>query len=56
MDAAITEFHTALGVPRWLYVRGREITPSNRDPRAPLWWDDDEQASESFLRAMGVGI
>lgn len=55
MEDAIHELHNGLGVPRWLVVRGQDAAPVDRDPRAPLWWDDDEQASSSFLRAMGIG-
>jgi hypothetical protein len=55
VEEAVNELHNGLGVQRWLVVRGGEITPSTRDPRAPLWWDDDEEASASFLKAMGIG-
>lgn len=27
-----------------------------RDPKAPWWWTDEEDASSSFLKAMGVSL
>lgn len=32
----------------------RQVKP--RDPRAPWWWTTGEDASDSFLRSMGVTL
>lgn len=56
LDDAIHQMHNALGVPRWRVVRDQQVSAPERDPLAPLWWDDEEEASSSFLNAMGVGI
>lgn len=45
-----------LAVGAWT-VPGREprvVKP--RDPKAPWWWTDAEDASDSFLKTMGVTL
>lgn len=45
-----------LSVGGWT-VPGREPRKVKaRDPRAPWWWTTDEDASDSFLQAMGVTL
>lgn len=51
------EFDHLLGVDQW----EAPMTPayardSQRDPGAPSWWVSDEEASQSFLAAMGVRL
>jgi hypothetical protein len=43
-----------LGVVRWRIPGQPVVAQPDRDPAAPSWWDDDEEASQSFLDAMGV--
>jgi hypothetical protein len=39
---------------RWTVPgRGRRSVEA-RDPRAPWWWHSAEEASDSFLKSMGV--
>lgn len=51
-------FDTELGVKRWL--RTPEETDKYADAvideGAPWWWEGDEEASDSFLEAMGVTL
>lgn len=55
-DDARKRFDAQLGVPSWS-VPGREPVPAvGRDPSAPWWWQDAEQASQSFLAAMGLTL
>lgn len=50
------EFDNALGVKRWT-VPGSPADPEpERTDGAPDWWTDDEEASQSFLREMGVAL
>lgn len=45
-----------LGVSAWT-VPGREpLTAEPVDPKAPWWWTGSEDASQSFLRSMGVSL
>lgn len=39
-------------VPRTMYGTGRY--KEKVESRAPAWWVDDEEASQSFMMAMGV--
>lgn len=53
-DSARRQLDHALMVPGWA-VPGREpreTTP--RDPGAPWWWESAQEASDSFLKSMGV--
>lgn len=48
-------FDEELGVSRWKTPgSGGTQEQKTRIPGAPIWWDDDEEASDSFLRAHGV--
>lgn len=59
-DPEITrkKFDVDMGVKRW------RITAADEDPyadavvdeAAPWWWEGDEEASDSFLEAMGVNL
>lgn len=45
-----------LSVGGWT-VPGSDPKPvAARDPRAPWWWTDAEDASDSFLKSMGVNL
>lgn len=45
-----------LSVAGWT-VPGREPKQVKaRDPKAPWWWTDAEDASDSFLKSMGVNL
>jgi hypothetical protein len=45
-----------LSVAGWV-VPGREpVQVVPRDPRAPYWWYGAEDASDSFLKSMGVSL
>lgn len=45
-----------LGVAGWA-VPGRMTQEApDVDPRAPLWWQGDEEASSSFLTAYGINL
>lgn len=50
-------FDNQLGVSGW-QVPGREpvYDVPEVDPRAPLWWQGDEEASSSFLAAYGITL
>lgn len=47
------EFDNTLGVLSWA-IPGKKIRHVTRTPGAPAWWQDDEEASQSFLKSMGV--
>ncbi len=48
------KFDNELGVPNWP-TPGRRIDPGVEiDPDAPVWWTNEEDASQSFLSSMGV--
>lgn len=50
------QFDNALGVSSW-GTPGSVIKPQKDRPAgAPAWWDDDEEASASFLAAQGVNL
>lgn len=44
-----------LGVARWQPLGGTS-RPSNVPDDAPVWWAGDEEASQSFLRGMGLTV
>lgn len=55
-DDARRRFDAQLSVARWA-MPGSGVKES--DPRgdgAPWWWDGEEEASSSFLTAMGVTL
>lgn len=46
------EFDNTLGVRNWS-IPGQEAKRVPVEPGAPAWWAGDEEASQSFLTAMG---
>lgn len=54
----LANLDATLEVPRW--PAGPRAAPAPQPaPRpagVPAWWDDDEQASQSFLDAMGIQL
>lgn len=54
VEAARLQFDGRLGVSGWA-IPGRSVTQVElRDPAAPWWWQSAEEASDSFLKSMGV--
>lgn len=55
-EDAVRVFEAQLGVSGWT-VPGSEPKPAKpREQGAPWWWQDAEDASQSFLAAMGVSL
>jgi hypothetical protein len=55
-DTVRRQFDNALGVSSWP-TPGTVIRPQKARPAgAPIWWEDDEEASASFLSAQGVNL
>lgn len=56
-DRARQRFDGQLGVRNWA-TPGAELKAPDpaRDPKAPWWWESAEDASQSFLAAMGVTL
>jgi hypothetical protein len=50
------ELDAELGVHSWSIASGEHAQPAREpvDPDAPSWWYGDEDASQSFMAAMGV--
>lgn len=55
-DRARRRFDGQLGVRAWTTPGTEHKQPEPRDPKAPWWWDGHEDASQSFLTAMGVTL
>ena len=55
-ETARKRFDGQLAVRAWTTPGTDGKTPDQRDPKAPYWWDGDEDASQSFLTAMGVNL
>lgn len=53
-EQARRELDEALGVPTWETPGSRAVPRKPRPEGAPMWWTDDEDASQSFLKAQGV--
>lgn len=49
------ELDSILGVRAWGRP-GQQVKHYERPANAPSWWHGDEEASDSFLAAMGVNI
>lgn len=49
-------FDAQLGVGGWGTPSSDMRPVEARDPSAPWWWHGDEDASQSFLTAMGVNL
>lgn len=53
-EAVRRQFDRSLFVEHW-ETPGAVVRPQKeREPGAPLWWEDDEEASSAFLAAQGV--
>lgn len=55
-ERARRRFDGQLGVRAWTTPGTREKPVQPRDPKAPWWWDGAEDASQTFLRSMGVNL
>lgn len=55
-DTARKRFDGQLGVRNWAMPGNEQHEPEPRDPKAPWWWDSAEDASQSFLKSMGVTL
>jgi len=53
-EAARRQFDGRLGVSAWATPGTGLGEAEPRDPAAPWWWHSAEEASDSFLTAMGV--
>lgn len=55
-ETARRRFDGQLGVRSWA-APGNDVTePEQIEAATPWWWDGAEQASQSFLAAMGVNL
>lgn len=53
-EAARRVFDSQLGVTGWA-TPGRDARPAEpREPGAPWWWQGADEASDTFLKSMGV--
>lgn len=57
-EAVRRRFDADLGVKRWLRTPEdvSKYAGAPVDEAAPWWWEGDEEASDSFLEAMGVKL
>lgn len=55
-DTARKRFDGQLGVRNWTTPSTETKEPEPRDPKAPWWWDGPEDASQTFLKSMGVNL
>lgn len=56
-EAARKRFDGQLGVRAWATPGTEAKEPEPRDPKAPWWWDNAEEASQPFMamaRARGM--
>lgn len=54
MEDAVRQFDAELLVSSWrVFPSQGEAEPDDRDPNAPYWWTSDQDASSSFLAAVG---
>lgn len=56
MDDARRALDGRLGVASWGVAGSLPASQPERDPSAPWWWQGAENASQSFLKAMGVAL
>lgn len=47
---------SVLSVAGWTVPGQEPRVVKPRDPKAPWWWTTDEDASDSFLKSMGVTL
>jgi hypothetical protein len=50
------QLDAALGVAGWPAPAQRPRPVEPTEPGAPAWWQGDEEASQSFLAAVGVRL
>lgn len=55
-EQMVRQFNNQLGVNVWRTPWTRTDPVDTRTPGAPAWWDDDEEASQSFLNAYAPGM
>jgi hypothetical protein len=55
-ERARKRFDGQLGVRTWAVPGTQRQDTTPRDPKAPWWWDGAEDASQAFLRSMGVNL
>jgi hypothetical protein len=56
-DRARKRFDGQLGVRNWALPGTEHQQPDQtRDPKAPWWWEGAEDASQTFLKSMGVNL
>jgi hypothetical protein len=56
-DRARQRFDGQLGVRNWATPTAPHKEPDQtRDPKAPWWWEGAEDASQTFLKSMGVNL
>lgn len=56
-DTARKRFDGQLGVRNWALPGAPHKEPDQtRDPKAPWWWEGAEDASQTFLKSMGVNL
>lgn len=49
-------FDAQLGVDSWRTPGHDEVQKPPVEPNAPWWWKGDQDASQSFLKAVGVKL
>ena len=55
-ERARQRFDGQLSVRAWATPGTERQTATPRDPKAPWWWEGAEDASQTFLRSMGVNL
>lgn len=55
-DDARRVLDSMLSVAGWAVPGSGPKRVKARDPKAPWWWVDAEDASDSFLKSMGVTL
>lgn len=56
MEKTQTSLDRDLIVSRWKVFRDDPDVEDTRDPNAPDWWTDDDEASTSSLTAIGIDL
>jgi len=49
-----TRLDRKLKIDQWELPGGTYVAPKREGNAPPAWWDDDEEASQSFLDAVGA--
>lgn len=55
-EQLVRNFNNEMGVSMWRTPWTHRDPVDTRTPGAPAWWDDDEEASQSFLNAYAPGM